>query len=238
MNAIDKLKWGLVLVALMGMTACASTTNEQEKEGWTEYFSLEKDELSPTGRNPYFVLEPGYYLVLEGGKEQVTITVLDETKKVGNVETRVLEERETKDGKLVEVSRNYFAISKRTNSVFYFGEDVDIYKDEKVVSREGAWLAEVKGARFGLMMPGLVLLKARYYQEIAPEVAMDRAEIVSISSNVKTPAGEFKTCLKVEETTPLEPGTKGYKYYAPGIGLVQDGSLKLVKYGKAEKPKN
>jgi hypothetical protein len=81
-------------------------------------------------------------------------------------------------------------------------------------------------------MPGQVLLKARYYQEIAPRLAMDRAEIVSLTELVKTPAGEFKTCLKVEETTPLEPGIKEYKYYAYGIGLVQDGSLKLVKYGK------
>jgi len=67
---------------------------------------------------------------------------------------------------------------------------------------------------------------------------MDRAEIVSLSETVKTPAGEFKNCLKVEETTPLEPATKEYKYYAAGVGLVQDGSLKLVKYGKAEKPKS
>ena len=27
----------------------------------------------------------------------------------------------------------------------------------------------------------------------------------------------------------VEPGIKEYKYYAAGVGLVQDGSLKLVK---------
>jgi uncharacterized protein DUF3108 len=67
---------------------------------------------------------------------------------------------------------------------------------------------------------------------------MDRAEIVSVSETVQTPAGEFKNCLKVEETTPLEPETKGYKYYAPGVGLIQHGALKLVKYGKAQTTKN
>jgi hypothetical protein len=162
-------------------------------------------------------------------------TVLDETKMVDGVETRVLEERETKDGKLVEVSRNFYAISKKTSTVYYFGEEVDIYKDDKIVSHEGAWLSGVKGAKFGVMMPGLQLLRGRYHQEIAPGAAMDRAEIVSLSETVKTPAGEFKNCLKVEETTPLEPANIGYKYYAPGIGIVQDGKLKLVKYGKAEK---
>ena len=160
------------------------------------------------------------------------ISVLDETKMVDGVETRVVEERETRDGKLVEISRNYFAISKRTNDVFYFGEDVDIYKAGKVVNHSGAWLSGVNGARFGLMMPGEISLKAKYYQEIAPKVAMDRAEILSLNTTVNTPAGEFKNCLKVEETTPLEPGVKEYKYYAAGVGLVQDGDLKLVRYGK------
>src|SRR5262249_19018368 len=142
---------------------------------WMTEFTVEKGELSATGRNPYFILEPGYQLLLEGGREQLTITVLDEVKVVDGVETRVVEERETKDGKLVEVSRNYFAISNRTNNVYYFGEEVDIYRNGKIVSHEGAWLAGEKGARFGLMMPGQVLLKSRYYQEIAPKVALDRA---------------------------------------------------------------
>src|SRR5262249_15116139 len=166
---------------------------------------------------------------------EVTVTVLNETKKVDGVETRVVEERETKDGKLVEVSKNYFAISKRTNSVYYFGEDVDTYKDGKVTGHGGSWLAGVKDAKFGLAMPGTPLVKARFYMEIAPGEAMDRAEIGGMKGRVKTPAGEFKNCLKLEETTPLEPKTKEYKYYAPGVGLVQDGDAKLVKYGKAEK---
>jgi hypothetical protein len=161
----------------------------------------------------------------------LTITVLDETRNVGGVETRVIEERETNSGQLVEVSRNYFAISKRTGDVFYFGEEVDIYRNGKVVDHEGAWLSGVKGAKFGLMVPGQPMLKAKYYQEIAPGVAMDRAEVVSLVETVKTPAGEFRNCLKTEETTPLEPGVKESKYYARGVGLVQDGSLKLVKYG-------
>jgi hypothetical protein len=38
--------------------------------------------------------------------------------------------------------------------------------------------------------------------------------------------------VKIEETTPLEPGVREAKFYARGIGLVQDGDLKLVKYGR------
>src|SRR5437867_305249 len=196
---------------------------------WTSAFPTEPDELVSTGRNPYLILEPGYTLVLEGGDGRLTITVLNETKKVDGVETRVVEERETKGGQLIEVARNYFAISKRTNDVFYFGEDVDMYKDGRLVNHDGTWLSGVNGSKFGLIMPGRPLLNARYYQEVAPKVAMDRATIVSVSETVKTPAGEFTNCLKVEETTPLERFVTEYKYYAPGIGMVRDGSLRLVK---------
>lgn len=232
-----KFLWILVLMVL-GLFASrieAQAGELHESEGsWTDQFAVEKSELSATGRNPYFILEPGYQLVLDDGDERLIVTVLDEIKIVDGVETRIVEEREFEDGELVEVSRNYFAISEQTNSVFYFGEDVDIYKDGKLAGSEGAWLAGEKGNKFGLMMPGLPLLGAKYYQEIAPGEAMDRAEIVSLSETVKTPAGEFKNCLKVLETNPLEGGEKEYKYYVPEIGLVQDESLKLVKYGKAE----
>jgi hypothetical protein len=220
-----KFMW-LAAAALVGLIFVGFTTGREEKEpdplaGWSHDFASEKADLVASGRNPYFILEPGYVLVLKDGTEQLTITVKKETKMVDGVECRVVEEKETKGEKVVECSNNYFAISNRTNSVYYFGEDVG-----------EAWVSGEKGAKFGLMMPGLPLVGAKHYQEVAPKVAMDRAEIVSVSESVRTPAGEFKNCLKVEESTPLEPGKKEYKYYAPGIGLVQEGSLKLVKYGK------
>jgi hypothetical protein len=220
-------------VVLMTLTlAMASAAAWQGHETWTDQFAIEPNDLASTGRNPYFVLEPGYQLVLDEGSTRLVVTVLNETRTVNGVETRVVEERETKGGTLVEVSRNFFAISRRTNSVFYFGEDVDMYKSGKVVGHEGAWLSGTNGARFGLMMPGLPLIGARYYSEIAPRVAMDRVQIVSVGGRVTTPAGSFTDVVRIEETTPLEPGVREYKQFAPGIGLIQDGSLKLVKYGR------
>lgn len=223
----------LAVAVLLMISASENRAADQSLEDreWTADFSATRDEFTSTGRNPFFVLEPGFVQEFASDDEHLTITVLAETKVVDGVETRIVEERETKGGQLIEVSRNYFAINRRTNSVFYFGEEVDIYKDGKLVNHEGAWSAGVKGAKYGLMMPGEALLRARFYQEVAPGVALDRAEIVSTTTAVKTPAGEFKNCVKVEETTPLEPGVKEYKLYAPGVGLVQDGDLKLVKYG-------
>lgn len=209
----------------------------KETQTWTDTFHVDPGELVSTGRNPYFILEPGYVLMYKIGNDELIITVLDETKKVDGVETRVIEEKESKNGKVIEISRNFFAISKRTNCVYYFGEEVDLYENGKLTGHEGAWLSGVKGAKFGLFMPGTPLIGARFYNEVAPEAAMDRTEILSLSETVDTPAGKFKDCLKVEETTPLEPGNKEFKYYARGIGLVQDDKLELIKYGFLNKKK-
>jgi hypothetical protein len=83
-----------------------------------------------------------------------------------------------------------------------------------------------------MMMPGSPVLRQRFYQEVAPRVAMDRAEVVSLSETLNIPAGEFKEVLEIVETNPLEPGAAEAKYYARDVGLLQDGSLKLVRYGK------
>jgi hypothetical protein len=231
------MKRTMVVPALLAATPLAlasfSALQNVDTTNWTGSFGVDPGELTSSGRNPFFVLEPGYQLVLEDGDERLTITVLAETKMVDGVETRVVEEKETAGGQLVEISRNFFAISRVTNSVFYFGEEVDIYRNGQVTSHEGAWMSGAAGAKFGLMMPGLPLLRARHYQEIAPNVALDRAEIIAINATVRTPAGTFSNCLRVDETTPLEPLAKEAKYYARGIGLIQDGSLKLVRYGRA-----
>lgn len=222
----------------------AKGDEEEEKETdkkadrFQDFFDLENRNLGSKGRNKYFILEPGYQLVLEGKEGEHTvkleITVLDETKKIAGVETRIMEERETEDGQLIEISRNFFAICKQTKSVFYFGEEVDIYKEGKIVAHEGAWIHGKNNARAGMMMPGEPIIGARYYQEVAPKVAMDRAEIVDVNATLRTPAGKFKGCLKVQEDNPLD-NEKEFKIHAPGIGLIQDEDLLLVKYGFVNK---
>ena len=55
--------------------------------------------------------------------EKLIITVLDETKDVYGVTTRVVEEREWKNGELYEVSRNFYAIDSETNDHACDGAD-------------------------------------------------------------------------------------------------------------------
>ena len=205
---------------------------------FAESFGHDSCTFSTTGRNPYLVLEPGYQLMLQGIDEGDTvvlvITVLNETKRVGEILTRIVEERESKNRALVDISRNFYAICQASGHVFYFGEEVDIYKDGKVKSHDGSWIAGGMN-RAGVIMPGSAEAGSWYCQEIAPCVAMDQAEIISASEILKTPAGEFRQCLKVRETTPLEPSSVEYKLHAPDIGLIKDGPLVLVHYGFVKK---
>jgi hypothetical protein len=224
-----------------GILEAGNDTEQAESEGENEYtssFRAEDCTFTSTGRNPFFILEPNYQLVLSGGDAgdvtQVMITVLNETRDVNGTETRVVEERETLGGELAEISRNFFAICEETNSVFYFGEEVDDYENGILIAHEGAWLAGEGANKAGVIMPGTILLGARYYQEIAPDIALDRAEIIDMGEVIQTPSGDFTDTLITQETNPLEPDVAELKYYAAGIGLIQEEDLKLERYGFVE----
>lgn len=233
----------LMLVASLLMSYSGALAQAEDPE-FTSEFRLEDCKFKARGVNPYFILKPGYQLVYEGEEDGETInlviTVLNKTKNIslpdiGNVKTRVVEERETVNGEPAETSLNYFAICEQTNDVFYFGEDVDIFNEDGTVSHEGAWLAgqpdEDGLAEPGLIMPGTFLLGSRYFQEIAEGIALDRAEHTEMGLEITTPAGSFEQCVHIEETTPLEPGTVSDKFYCPGVGLVIDNVVELVDYG-------
>ncbi len=145
-------------VLFLTLTLSLQQVLAQSNDQWRDTFRDDSAAFVSHGRNPYFILEPGYRLHLKGKENaksvDLVITVLDETMIVDGVETRVVEERESVDGTVVEISRNFFAIGKRTNNVYYFGEEVDMYKNGKLAGHEGAWQSGVSGAKFGLMIPG------------------------------------------------------------------------------------
>jgi hypothetical protein len=216
----------IVAMLLAGAAALAA----QPAKDFQSVFAVEKKNLGIKGANPYFPLTPGYQLSYAHGKDTDTLTVLNETKMIDGVETRVVEDRELKNGRLIELTRDYYAIDAATNDVYYMGEDVDVYKNGKVVGHEGAWLSGINGAKFGLMMPGTPKAAQKFYQELAPKVGQDRAEILSVDEKITTPAGTFEKCVHVVETSALEKGLHDHKWYAPGVGQVRDAEMLLVKY--------
>ena len=220
----------ILIVLVLAAASLAKGSLQDKQMEWQEKFEVDKTKLADSGRNTYFILEPGYRLTFRNRKDTLIITVLDKTKIVDGVRTRVVEERETSSGQLAEVSLNYFAIDRNSGDVYYFGEDVDEYSNGRVTGHGGAWLSGLDGARFGLMMPGKPEPGDRYYQELAPKLAMDRAEVVSLTESVRVPAGSFSNVLRTRESSAIESGSED-KLYAPGIGLIKDADFELFRIG-------
>ena len=225
-----------ILLIAATLLAVPALAQEASGDNWQDTFPIDQYTMSASGENRYWDLTPGRFIVLgsiePGATEFVVITVVDETELVDGTETRVVEEREYKDGQLVEVSRNFFAAAEETGDVFYFGEDVEMYEDGEVVSHDGEWRAGMDDARAGLYMPTEPVVGMRYYMEVAPPSAMDRAEIFETNATIETAAGTFGDSLIVTESSPLEPDDDSFKRYAPGVGMIFDDGLELLKYGK------
>jgi hypothetical protein len=231
-----------LIVAMVGAAGVAIADTRQ----FTEDFPIEECQFRAYGGNPFFSLTPGRQAYFTNQRcvaagecdelEELWITVTNKTRTVTlrddgetlYIPTRVVQEYETADGELVEISRNFFATCWPDRDVYYFGEEVDIYEDGRIVSHDGAWLAGRRGAEPGIIMPDRAfLLGSRYFQELATDIAEDRAEHVGIDLDINVPAGSFEECVRINETSPLEPGHVSKKAYCPGIGLVRDGELEL-----------
>ena len=214
---------------------------------YTRKFPIENCNFKASGSNPYFRLTPGRQAYFSNQRcvaagdcdelEELWITVTDRTRQIElrddgvtrTITTRVVQEFETADGEIAEISRNFFAICQPRRDIYYFGEEVDNYEDGRIVNHDGAWLAGRRGAQPGIIMPDAAfLLGSRYFQELAPNVAMDRAEHVANDLEIDVPAGFLEDCVQVNETSPLEPGSVSTKVYCPGKGLVRDDELELI----------
>jgi len=228
----------VAVAASMGASAAIPYTRE---------FPIENCNFKASGSNPYFRLTPGRQAYFSNQRcvaagdcdelEELWITVTDRTRQIElrddgvtrTITTRVVQEFETADGEIAEISRNFFAICQPSRDIYYFGEEVDNYEDGRIVNHDGAWLAGRRGAQPGIIMPDAAfLLGSRYFQELAPNVAMDRAEHVANDLEIDVPAGFLEDCVQVNETSPLEPGSVSTKVYCPGKGLVRDDELELI----------
>ena len=178
--------------------------------------------------NPYLPLASLRQDILEGkegGKDlRIERTIkpeLRKTFKVGQqkIEVLVMEDREFENGKLSEITLDYFAQAD-DGTVYYLGEDVDEYKDGKVVGHAGAWLYGVHTKVPGVLMPPDPKVGDKFRSEDVPKITTEDDEVLSLSETMTVPAGTFHNCLKLKEA--LSDGGIEHKYFAKGIGGIRE----------------
>ena len=198
------------------------------------FAGAEPEPTSPKFRHPREITNPYLPLgrlkqdILEGSedgkKTHVERTLLPDKHKafhVGGqvVEALAVEDRELENGKLAEVAMDYFAQDDDGN-VYYLGEDVDAYRDGKIVSHDGAWLVGKDTETPGLIMPAHPKIGDHFKSEDVSLEINESDVVVSVSETVTVPVGTFKGCVKIEEHSAGEEIE--YKYYAPGVGVVRE----------------
>lgn len=172
---------------------------------YTQDFRLNECTMGPEGNNRFFdILKPGFkhvsYLPEEDFRKEYT--VLKETKAmdlegIGKFEAAIIEEREFDKGVLRQVSLNWYAICKETNSVFSVGEESQhLNPDQTVKDTEGSWQAGLVNdqgevAVPAMQIPGTVALGSRYIFDGAPGIALGGSEIVA--QGLKTSNGKLTT---------------------------------------------
>ena len=191
--------------------------------------------FSTTIDNPYLPLTPGTRTVYEAdtadGKRRTTTEVTRDTKKVMGVDTVVVHDTVTLDGKVSEDTFDWYA-QDRDGNVWYFGEKTKEFTDGKV-DTGGSFEAGVNGAFPGIVMLAHPQVGDKYRQEFAKGVAEDTGEILSLNGSETTPlTGPASNLLVTADANPLDPTAPAEsKYYARGIGLI----LTTERAGSAER---
>jgi hypothetical protein len=192
--------------------------------------------------NPYWPMKPGtrwvYRETAPGATPQrIVVTVTHRTTRVASgVLVRIVHDKATEHGRVVEDTFDYYAQDRRGN-VWYLGEDTTEYENGRPVSKAGSWEAGVDGARAGIVMLAHPRVGRRYREEHYPGHAEDGAQVMSRSEQAEVPFGHFTHVLLTKNFNPLEPKSLEYKLYAGGVGPVleigvsgDDDRAEFVRY--------
>lgn len=205
--------------------------------------TIDPADFSTTIDNPYLPLTPGTRMIFEGrsaeGFERITTEVTRDTKMVMGVQTVVVHDTVTLDGKPLEDTFDWYA-QHRDGSVWYFGEDTRMFEGN-TVDTAGSFEGGVDGALPGIIMQGRPVVGDQYRQEYAVGIAEDTAEVLSLSGTESVPlGGPQQDLLVTKDVNPLDPeAAVENKYYARGVGnllvLHVTGPAERVELVKVER---
>ncbi len=179
-------------------------------------------DYSPAVTHPYLAFSTVTRAeFLREGKKKVAVVrrIEEKTEKIAGVECLVMVEEETVNGAIYEVARNYFA--QKDGAVYYFGEDVDNYKDGKVDNHDGSWRVGKEAKEPFLYMPALPKKGDSFRPEDVKGVAEDEAEVLGVGETLEVNGKKYADVLKIKLTIVIDKEVK-LKYYARGVGLIRE----------------
>jgi hypothetical protein len=175
--------------------------------------------------NPWLPLTPGSRWVYEsGGGERNEVVVTNQTRAVMGITATVVHDVETRDGELVEQTADWFA-QDREGNVWYLGEDTKAF-DNGRASPAGSWEAGVDGALPGIIMKAHPRVGDAYRQEYYRGEAEDMGKVVRVGDRQTVPFRSFDGLLVTQDWSPLEPEVVEEKFYAKGVGLVLEKTIR------------
>lgn len=228
----------LPLAGLALLAACGLPLSAQEAQGPPATPALPAFDATAFAApvpNPWYPLTPGPARRYEGRTpegevERMEISAQGPGPVILGVRTTAVLDRVWEEGRIVEETLDYFAADDRGN-VWYFGEDVTNYRydeEDRLIGTDGEseWRAGVDGAQPGIAFPADPAPGPALFQEHAPEEeAMDWGRVEATGLTLEGPAGTFTDVVRVYESSTVEPESRGFKYYAPGIGMVREEEL-------------
>jgi hypothetical protein len=185
--------------------------------------SIDPAAFSTTIDNPYMPLIPGTRTIYHGagprGRWVTTTEVTRDTKTVMGVDTVVVHDTVSVDGKVTEDTYDWYA-QDRDKNVWYFGEDTKKIEDG-TVDTTGSFEGGLHGALPGIAMLARPQVGDQYRQEYARGLAEDAGEVLNLSGSETTPlTGPAQDLLITKDVDLLNPAVVENKYYARGRGLV------------------
>ena len=180
--------------------------------------------------NPFFPLTPGLLTRLHGtdGDERFVekVWVTHRTVVIAGVRAVVVRDVVRRpDGTLAEATDDWYADDDQGN-VWYLGEDTATYDEHgHLEDRAGSWTAGVDGAEPGIIMPADPRPSTASRMELSKGVAEDQAWVVQRLGRVNTPGGPYTDIVRTLEWSRLEPRVISQKFYAAGLGIVEERDL-------------
>lgn len=169
----------------------------------------------------------------QGTRLKITRTLLDRKKRFHyrgrTIDAAVVRDRVIGDGELIELTHDYFA-QDDAGTVYYLGEDVNEYRDGRVVSHEGQWRLGRDTRKIGVLMPAHPSLGDKFKSESVPHIAHETDHVVATGGQARIGGHVYRHVIKVRENA-RPPHETEFKKYARGTGVIAEANGGVVLRG-------